>query len=191
MGAASAAAAIVAAGFAGCAYNAALDSVDAARSQAATARDHEERALRAYVSIETAPAPAPDDEGLPGMALTVENVGQTPAYRVHILPIVSIRGGDDPPTQGWPAGDCEHITATAAGGRSLARVPINERYGVGPSRTEQARAAVASGPYEVRADIEVCYRDVFDTVRHVRMCRRYFGGWTRTIPCRGEQDEHS
>jgi len=161
-----------------------------ARQQADTAQDQEVRSLRAYVSVDAAPALTPDGEGLPGVLVKAENVGQTPAHQVYISSLVTITGRGDPLVKDRKGEDCAYITETATGGLSLGRKPFEERFGVGLSKTKLAQATVASGIYEVRADILVCYRDVFNAVRHVRACRRYFNGWNRTITCQGEQDEH-
>lgn len=126
----------------------------------------------------------------PAFSLRSRTWGQTPAYRMFISSPVTVSGRGETPNIGYKGEDCAYITETAVGGLSLARTPFQERFGVGLSQAPRARAAVASGIYEVRAEILVCYRDVFNAVRHVRVCRRYFNGWDHTIPCDGEQDEH-
>lgn len=104
--------------------------------------------------------------------------------------MITASGRGDPRPQGVPDGDCDFITRANSGGLTLARNPNKGRHGVDLNAAERGRVAVASGAYEVRASILACYRDVFDAVRSVRMCRRSFNGWNRTIPCNGEQDEH-
>ena len=155
------------------------------------ARRQEVRSLRAYVSVEAAPAVTLNEDGLPGVLITAENVGQTPAYSVQISALVAIIGRGDPPIKGHTKDDCAYIVKNT-GGLSLARKPFEQRFGAGLDRnqTTLAQTAVASGIYEVRADVSVCYRDVFGVVHAIQVCRRYFNEWNRTIPCQGEQDQY-
>ena len=112
------------------------------------ARDQERRSLRAYVNLSIVPSPSLDEEGQPTFTFKLENMGQTPVYRLSILPSLKVR--DDANLYDKAvSGDCAYVTSRP-GGMNFGKGPVEETYGLDMNTISAQKILVKSGHYVVR-----------------------------------------
>jgi hypothetical protein len=134
--------------------------------QASIARDQEHRALRAYLVAKPEVMQPWDNTVSNPIRITLTNLGQTPAYHVHVFDWLSDTGTD---ITGATGIRCRETVASAGGD--------DPGITIGRDGVSRALAMQKSPDEKLTGDLTVagtaCYEDVFGEMHAARFCFHY------------------
>lgn len=155
--------------------------------QAATARDQERRALRAYVIAKPVLLTQLSSGKAPFVQIGLENMGQTPAYDVTVIDALAASRPDNVslPIEDLANVDCRQVSSDVKG-ITLSHTANGPSIGLDEDRSQAEIADITRGSKLLIAYGTVCYSDVFKERHSLRFCFRWFVKDTAPEQCPGQ-----